>query len=503
VRGLKLAYAVPLGGGAGNEWVQATPLAEDGFLYITDSWGVLYKIDGTSGDVGRIVWRMDPKQQKQSRNRGATMWGSLVVTAASGPPRIVATDKETGQVVWESSFADTPEVELSSAPLAINDKIIVGAAGGDQGVRDWIAGLDAKSGKRLWQKYVIPAPGEPGSETWKDKNNAWQTGGGAMWVTGTYDAATNQTIWGTGNPVPMYDPTYRPGDNLYTNSAISWDPDTGQMNWYFQFTPGDMWDFDEVGTHILIDGDVAGQSRRLITHSARNGFLYTMERGSGALVMAKPYMEVNWTKGIDQKTGKPVDYDPAKDIQVYSTQANHNPIEGAKKVCPGHAGGNNYWPSSYSQKTKLMYVPALSNCEEIAIDTAKHSKATGWSGGSFKNSERYESNLTAIDPLTGEVKNNAHLRYPNYSGALSTGGGLVFIGLLDGTVAALDDSTLEQLWKINVGSGFTAPPMTFEVNGKQYVAIASGPSSAGRSRLVNTPELKDQRQATVLFVFGL
>jgi alcohol dehydrogenase (cytochrome c) len=503
VKGLKLAYAVPLGGGAGNEWIQATPLAEDGFLYITDSWGVLYKIDGTSGEAGRIVWRMDPKQQKQSRNRGATMWGNLVVTAASGPPRIIATDKETGQVAWESSFADTPEVELSSAPLAINDKIIVGAAGGDQGVRDWIAGLDAKSGRRLWQKYVIPAPGEPGSETWKDKNSAWQTGGGAMWVTGTYDATTNQTIWGTGNPVPMYDPTYRPGDNLYTNSAISWDPDTGKMNWYFQFTPGDMWDFDEVGTHILIDGEAAGQSRKLITHSARNGFLYTMERGNGALVMAKPYMEVNWTKGIDQKTGKPVDYDPAKDIQVYSTQANHNPTEGAKKVCPGHAGGNNYWPSSYSQKTKLMYVPALSNCEEIAIDTAKHSKASGWSGGSFKNSERYESNLTAIDPLTGEVKNNAHLRYPNYSGTLSTGGGLVFIGLLDGTVVALDDITLEQLWKINVGSGFTAPPMTFEVNGKQYVAIASGPSAAGRSRLVNTPELKDQRQATVLFVFGL
>jgi len=503
VKGLKLAYAVPLGGEAGKEWIQATPLAEDGFLYITDSWGVLYKIDGTSGDAGRIVWRMDPKQQKQSRNRGATMWGNLVVTAASGPPRIIATDKDTGQVVWESSFADTPEVELSSAPLAINDKIIVGAAGGDQGVRDWIAGLDAKSGKRLWRKYVIPAPGEPGSETWKDKNNAWQTGGGAMWVTGTYDATTNQTIWGTGNPVPMYDPTYRPGDNLYTNSAISWDPDTGKMNWYFQFTPGDMWDFDEVGTHILIDSEVAGQSRRLITHSARNGFLYTMERANGALVMAKPYMEVNWTKGIDQKTGKPVDYDPAKDIQVYSTQANHNPAEGAKKVCPGHAGGNNYWPSSYSQKTKLMYVPALSNCEEIAIDTDKHSKTTGWSGGSFKTSERYESNLTAIDPLTGEVKKSTHLRYPNYSGALSTGGGLVFIGLLDGTVAALDDITLEQLWKINVGSGFTAPPMTFEVNGKQYVAIASGPSNAGRSRLVNTPELKDQRQATVLFVFGL
>ena len=150
-----------------------------------------------------------------------------------------------------------------------------------------------------------------------------------------------------------------------------------------------------------------------------------------------------------------------------------------------------------------MYVPALSNCEDITIDTTKHSKATGCNGGSFKITERYESNLTAIDPVTGEVKKNAHLRYPNYSGTLATGGGLVFLALMDGTVAAFDDTTLDELWKINVGSGFTAPPMTFEVNGKQYVAIASGPSNAGKSRLVNTPELKEMRHATVLYVFAL
>src|SRR5204863_6345416 len=154
VKNLKLAYAVPLGGGSGNEYLHATPLAEDGFLYITDSWGVLYKIDGTAGDVGRIVWRMDPKQQRQARNRGAALWGNLVITAADSPPRIIATDKETGQVIWESSFADTPEVALTSAPLAIKDKIILGAANGDQGVRDWMAGLDAATGKRLWQKYT-------------------------------------------------------------------------------------------------------------------------------------------------------------------------------------------------------------------------------------------------------------------------------------------------------------------------------------------------------------
>jgi alcohol dehydrogenase (cytochrome c) len=504
VKSLKLAYAVPLGGGAGNEFTNATPLAEDGFLYVTDSWGVLYKIDATAGDVGRIVWRMDPKQERQLRNRGAALWGNLVITGAGiNPPRIIATNKETGKVVWETSFPDTPDVTFTSAALPIKDKLIIGGANGDQGVRDWIGALDAATGKLVWRKFTVPAPGEPGSETWKGGTNAWQTGGGAVWVTGTYDPATNQTLWGTGNPVPMFDPFYRPGDNLYTNSVISYDPDTGAMNWYFQFTPGDMWDYDEVGTHILIDGNVASQPRKLITHSARNGFLYTMERANGAMVLAKPYMEVNWTKGIDQKTGKPLDYDPAKDIQTYAGVGNLVPGEPLKRVCPSQAGGNNYWPSSYSQRTKLLYIPAVSNCVDIAIDREKHSKERGWNGGLVHTADRWESNLTAADPLTGEVRKSVHLRYPNYSGTLATGGGLVFLALLDGTVAAYDDTTLDQLWKINVGSGFSAPPMTFETGGKQYVAIVSGPSPVAKSRLVNTPELKEQRNALVLYVFGL
>jgi alcohol dehydrogenase (cytochrome c) len=506
VKGLKLAYAVPLGGGAGNEFTNATPLVEDGFLYVTDSWNVLYKIDVRSGDVGRIVWRMDPKQDRQMRSRGAALWGNLVITGAGGfgnAPRIIATDKESGKVVWESSFQDTPDVTFTAAPLAIKDKIIVGAANGDTGVRDWIAGLDAKTGKRLWRQFIIPAPGEPGSETWKGNNNAWQTGGGAVWVTGTYDPDSNQTIWGTGNPVPMFDPTYRPGDNLYTNSAISYDPDTGKMNWYFQFTPGDSWDYDEVGTHILIDGQVGGQARKLITHSARNGFLYTMERANGAMVLAKPYVDVNWTKGIDQKTGKPVEYDPTKDIQLYAGVGNLTPGAPLKKVCPSIAGGNNYWPSSYSPKTKLLYIPAMTACMEVAVDREKHNKQRGWNGGSYTTDERIESNLTAVDPTTGEIKKNIHLRYPNYSGTLATSGGLVFLALLDGTVAAFDDTTLDEMWKINVGSGFSAPPMTFETGGKQYIAIVSGPSPSAKSRRINTPELNEQRNALVLYVFGL
>jgi alcohol dehydrogenase (cytochrome c) len=505
VKGLKVAYAVPLGGGSGNEFNQATPLAEDGFLYTVDSWGVVYKIDGTTGDVGRIVWRMDPKQEKQVANRGVALWGNLVISIANDPARVIATDKDNGKIVWETNAEfGQPEVSLRGAPLAIKDKILLGAAGSSLGIRDWIAAVEASTGKVVWRKFTVPAPGEPGSETWKDSHNAWQTGGGAVWVTGTYDVETNQTIWGTGNPVPEYDPTARPGDNLFTNSAVSWDPDTGKMNWYFQYTPGDMWDFDEVGTHILIDSEIAGQSRKLITHSARNGFLYTMDRHNGQIIGAKPYVDnVNWTKGIDQKTGKPLDYDPGKDVQTYAGMGNLTPGAPLKKLCPSHLGGNNFWPSSYSPRTKLIYIPALTACETVVDNHAARVQGKSWVGGSSSTTERYESNLTAADPVTGEVKKTVHLRYPNSSGTLATAGGLIFLALADGTVAAYDDVTLDELWKINLGSGFSAPPMTFEVNGKQYLAIAAGQGASARNRLVNTPELKDQRNATVLYVFSL
>src|SRR5499427_5825308 len=365
VKNLRLAYAVPIGGTAINENLQSTPLVEDGYMYVVDQWGIVYKIDVRSGDMGRIVWRMDPGQEKVPlSNRGAALSGNLVVSVASYPARVIATDKDTGKVAWETNVADgQADLQLTAAPLAVKDKIVAGAAGGDRGVRDFIIGLDAKTGKVLWKKYVVPAPGEPGSETWKDKNNAWQTGGGAMWITGSYDVKTNQVIWGTGNPVPMFDSTYRPGDNLYTNSVISWDPDAGKMNWYFQYTPGDHWDYDEAGTHILIDGVVAGQPRTLITHSARNGYLYTMERGNGQTLLAKPYLQnVNWTAGIDQKTGKPVEYVANADLQLYNGTATPTPQDPTKKMCPGPSGGNNFWPAAYSARTKLIYIPTATPC---------------------------------------------------------------------------------------------------------------------------------------------
>ena len=506
VKNLRMVYAVALGGTAINENLQATPLVEDGVLYISDQWGVVYKIDGRSGEFGRILWRMDPGQEKVPlANRGVALWGNLVVSVANYPARVIATNKDTGKVVWETNMSDgQPDLQFTAAPLAVKDKIIVGAAGGDRGVRDYIAGLDAATGKALWKKYVIPAPGEPGSETWKDKNNAWRTGGGAMYVTGSYDVAADQLIWGTGNPVPMFDATYRAGDNLFTNSVISWNPDNGAMNWYFQYTPGDHWDYDEVGTHILFEGQVNGAPRALVTHAGRNGFLYTMDRANGQTVLAKPYMDnINWTKGIDQKTGRPLDYVPGADIQMYAGVATPMPGDPPKKMCPNPAGGNNFWPATYSEKTKLLYIPAINACVNILIDTARHSNEKGWNGGAYSKLERATSDLTAIDPLTGDIKTSLKGLPPNYGGTLSTAGGLIFTGFTEGTLVAYDDADLKPLWKINVGAGFNVAPMTFEHNGKQYIAISTGLSRYAMTRRDDTPELKEMRNQTSLFVFGL
>ena len=508
VKDLKLAYSVALGGTSVNENLQATPLVEDGLMYVVDLWGIVYKIDVRSGEAGRIVWRMDPKQEKfPLSNRGAALWGNYVISTASYPPRVIATDKETGKIAWETNMSEGQvDVQLTAAPLAVKDKIVIGAAGGDRGVRDYIAALDGATGKLLWRKYTVPAPGEPGSETWKDPGKvAWQTGGGAMWVTGSYDLAANQVLWGTGNPVPMFDAYYRPGDNLFTNSVISWNPDSGNMNWYFQYTPGDPWDYDAAGTQILIDGQVNGEPRKLLTHSARNGFLYTMERGNGQMVMVKPYLEnINWTKGIDQKTGKPVDYDPNRDIQLYAGTATPVPGAQTKKMCPSPSGGNNFWPSAYSPKTKLIYIPALTACGQVTQDPKLSVKANdSVRGGTSTALERYETDLSAMDPVTGEVKAKIHIPYPDYSVALATAGGVVFTGFTDGTFAAFDDTTMQQLWKINVGVDFNAPPMTFEVDGKQYVAILAGLSRIAIGKHAFTPELKEQRNQPMLFVFGL
>jgi len=501
-KNLKLAFAVPLGGSSGNEYVEATPLVEDGFMYVTDAWSVVYKIDVRSGTAGRMVWKMDPGTQKPDRNRGVALWGNYVVSVTGLDGRVIATDKETGKVVWDKNLLDQPGLEITAAPLALKDAIVIGASGGDNGVRDWIASLDPRNGDVQWKTFVIPAPGEPGSETWKDKNSAWRTGGGAMYVTGSYDPTTNLTYWGTGNPVPRYDSGSRPGDNLYTDSMIAFGAKDGKIQWHFQLTANDIHDYDTSGSQIIIDGKVNGEDRKLLVHADRNGFNYTFDRLNGQFLKAVQYAEkVNWTKGIDQKTGKPVDYDPGKDVQTY----NHDwkaVTDTIVNSCPDVHGGTNFWPPSFSDKTRLLYIGASEGCADIKPDPTAHVRGR-FGGGGYVNNERIVGSLTVVDPMTAEVKMRKELPYPDLSGVLTTAGGIVVTAMLDGTIVAFDDQTLEELWKINVGTGFVAPPMTYAVGGKQYIAIASGIGPVGRAKIARSPELKGQTNATMLFVFGL
>jgi alcohol dehydrogenase (cytochrome c) len=502
VRNLKLAFAVPLGGKAGNEYVEATPLVDNGFMYITDVWGVVYKIDVHPGRQGQVLWKMDPGQQKPDRNRGVALWGNLVISVTGYDGRIIATDAETGQIVWDKKHGDQPDLEFSAAPLALKDTIVIGASGGDNGVRNWLAGLNPKTGDQQWKTFVVPAPGEPGSETWKDKNNAWQTGGGALYVTGSYDPQNNITYWGTGNPAPRYDSSNRPGDNLFTNSSVAFDAATGKMQWFFQHTANDNRDYDSSGPQIIIDGKVNGDDRKLLVHANRNGFHYTLDRQSGQFLKAVQYADkVTWTKGIDQKTGKPVDYDPRKDVQNFAIEWKGG-ADILKNACPDVHGGTNFWPPSYSQKTKLLYITGNEGCANIVPDQTAHVRGK-FGGGGYVNEARITSGLVVLDPASGEVKRRKEHAYANHSGVLTTAGGIVVTALLDGTIVAYDDETLEELWKINVGTGFVAPPMTYAVDGKQYIAIASGLNPVARAKLARSPEMKNQSNATMLFVFAL
>jgi len=463
---------------------------------------VVYKIDARNGTSGTVVWKMNPGQERPDRNRGVALWGNFVISVHGYDGRVVATDKESGKVVWDKKIGDQPDLELTAAPLALKDSILIGASGGDNGVRDWLAALDPKTGDMQWKTFMVPAPGEPGSETWKDKTEAWKTGGGALYVTGSYDPTANLTYWGTGNPAPRYDSAYRPGDNLYTDSSIAIDPKTGKIQWHFQHTPNDNRDYDSAGSQIVIDGKVNGEDRKQLIHANRNGFFYSLDRANGQFLKAAQYSaKVTWTKGIDPKTGKPVDYDSKKDVQTF----NHD-WKGDRSVmqnaCPDVHGGTNFWPPSYSQKTKLLYIAGNEGCANIVPDETAHVRGK-FGGGGYVNEARITSSLAVIDPASGELKARKDLPYPNHSGVLSTAGGIVMIAMLDGTIVAYDDTTLEELWKINMGTGFVAPPMTFAVNGKQYVAIASGLNPVGRAKLARSPEMRDRSNATMLFVFGL
>jgi alcohol dehydrogenase (cytochrome c) len=524
-KNLRLAFTVALGGfQSGGRYahgaLEATPLVEDGIMYVPDGWGSVYAIDLTAGKKGLIKWKMDPGTDRAwagdvaccgVNNRGVALWKDKVISIALDG-RMFAINKATGEVAWERKIAEPALGEtLTIAPLIIRDLAIVGAAGGEFGIRGYIEATDLNTGKAAWRTYTIPGTGEPGNETWKDGKERWKHGGGSIWETATYDPETDTFYQGVGNAGPDYDIQYRPGDNKWAASVLAISPNDGKIKWGFQYTPQDPYDYDEISEHPLINAKVSGEDRKLVVHAARNGFFYSLDRTNGSFVTGKQYVdELNWTPGLDPKTGKPLNYDPNSDIQIYAPGSHGMRGQPSTRTCPANTGGKNWEPSAYNPELGLLFIPSIEGCNTLETVEQKDRDDQGgtvkprerFTGGSSKTVTRLYGTLKAVDPVTGDTKAALRLTYPNYSGALATAGNLVFIGNYDGTFSAHDAKSLQELWSFNIGTGINAPAVTYAVNGKQYIAVLAG-SRMNVNVIGLSPELKNNAPASMLYVFAL
>jgi len=513
VGGLHVVTAAPVGGtepgGFGVGSMQGTPLADNGFLYVSDPWGTPYKFDLSDGKQAKLVWVCDTGIDKDTTagivlaHRGLALAGKLVITPLNNG-HVVACDSETGDVVWDKQIGSTGEGFIA-APLVIGDKVLVSQSYGDWATRGYVAALKVDSGDEAWRWYAVPEPGQPGSETWKcaDSGNAdcWKTGGGGMWVTGSYDPATNTTYWGTGNPVPMFDPEYRPGDNLYTDSSVALDADSGKLNWFFQYTPGDYHDYDEVGPQLLLDTKINGEDRKVLAHFGRNGIFYDLDRTNGSYIQSGQYVQkLTWTKGIDPKTGKPLEYDPTKSLQTYAEGKQDR--AGAKATtCPNIQGGSNFFPTGYNPKLGIAYAVGIEGCSDLAVKVVAPADVKAgqlFQAGTSTNNGVQTGTVNAIDVTTGKQIATQPTPFPMYSGVMATPD-LVWAGSTDGTFAAYDAKTLEVKWSMNVGTGFQGSPIAFTAGGKEYIAIMGG--ATGQS--FGHPELDKRATANIVWVFGL
>jgi alcohol dehydrogenase (cytochrome c) len=526
VRNLKPAFTVALsgfqnGGRYAHGNLEATPIVEDGIMYVPDGWGSVYAIDVTAGKKGVIKWKMDPGTDRAwagdvaccgVNNRGVALWKDKVISIALDG-RMFAINKATGEVVWERKIAEPAIGEtLTIAPLIIRDLAIVGTAGGERGIRGFIEATDLNTGKAAWRTYTIPGAGEPGNETWKDGRERWRHGGGSVWETATYDPESDTFYQGIGNPGPDWDAEYRPGDNKWAGSVLAINPTDGKIKWGYQYTPNDPYDFDEISEHPINNAKVNGEDRKLVVHAARNGFFYTLDRTNGSFIAGKQYVDqLNWTPGLDPKTGKPLNYNPNADVQNYA-EGSHGTRAKPKseKLCPTNNGGKNWEPSAYNPELGLLYIPSIEGCNYIELVEQKDMVDQGgtvkprerFTGGSPKTPDRLYGSLKAVDPTTGETKAAQKLIYPNMAGVLATAGNLIFLGHYDGTFAAYDAKTLNEVWSFNVGSPIQAPPVSYSVNGEQYVAVLVG-ARMWPYIVENAPELKNQATASMLYVFSL
>jgi alcohol dehydrogenase (cytochrome c) len=458
VKQLATAWVFPI---AGAPRLEVTPVVIDGVMYVTGP-NEAYALDATSG---RQIWSFrTPRtpgllsEAGGGANRGVAVAGTRVFMVTDNS-HLLALDRGTGRKLWDVTMADSKEgYSATASPLAIGDMVLSGIAGGEEGARGFVDAYEAATGKRIWRFYSIPARGEKGSETWI--GSALEHGCGATWLTGSYDPDLATVYWAVGNPCPDYDGEERKGDNLYTSSVVALDVKTGQLKWYYQFTPHDMHDWDAVEPLLLVDEQWEGRPRKLLLHGDRNGFFFVLDRTNGELLLAKPISTVNWATGYG-KDGRPI-----------LTEHFDSTLEGAL-VCPAGGGGANWPAASYDPITKLFYVREADGCALYKRDPEPIEMGERFFGGSAAGQPGSQNFIRAVDIHTGQKVWD----YPlppgaGGSGTLSTAGGLVFFGEQGGTFNAVDAKTGKPVWHFESGQTWRASPMTYMVGGKQYVVLA-------------------------------
>ncbi len=441
--------------------LETSPLVVDGILYATAQDNRAFALDARTG---RPIWMYQRQLPGDIRpccgrvNRGLAILGDKVFLGTLDA-HLIALDAKTGTVIWDAVAADYRiGNSFTVAPLAVKNLIVAGISGGEYGVRGFIDAYDASTGERKWRFYTVPGPGEPGHDSWE--GNSWKTGGAPAWNTGTYDPVTNQIFWPTGNPAPSNRGAGRAGDNLYSNSLLALNADTGKMNWYFQFTKHDEHDWDATQVPVMID---AGD-KHLIAQADRNGFFYVIDRTTGKLLSANPYGKTTWSDTKDAE-GRPV-----------ANNQSSPTLEG-RTVCPGALGTTNFMAPTYDPQTSLFYVTARDQCDIFSTAPQPYEAGHAYYGSAYFPSEEarpYRGFLKAIDPTTGQIKWQFEHTSPTWSGVLSTAGGVIFSGDAEGNFIALDAASGKPLWHFQMGGAVYAPPMAFAIDGKEYVAIAAG-----------------------------
>jgi alcohol dehydrogenase (cytochrome c) len=486
-----------------REGHQAPPIVNDGVLFVATPGNQVYALDGRTGDVVWLYRRQLPfdVMQLHPTSRGVALFGDKVYVATVDAV-LVALDAATGEVIWETAVEDYRRgYYMTLAPLAANGKILVGVSGGELGIRGFVAAFDAESGAPVWKTYTVPAPGEPGSETWAGED--WRTGGAPTWITGTLDPDLNLTYWGTGNGGPWTGDA-RPGDSLYANSVLALDVDTGELKGYHQYHWNGSWDWDEVSAPLLIDVTRQGRAIKALVHPGRNGYLWVLERKRAAIdfVAAWPFVTQNVFTGLDPVTGRP-EYDMSR-----------KPAIGFRaSFCPSIWGGKDWPPAAYSPQTGLLYVPANENlCATMEGETVEYRVGQRFTGA---NNELYVADgadhigeLQAWNVNTGERIWTAEFPLPNWGPVLTTAGGLVFAGgTPDRYFRAFDARTGEILWQQRTNSGVTGVPVAYAIDGVQYIAVQSG-WGVDAARMQGAIEragrpVSEVPQGGVLWVFAL